>query len=196
MSEYPKTVDCDSSAIVLRQFESGDLEAMKAFALSLPRHDLLFLARDIRHPKVLAAWMAAIDAGEIDSLVALDGETIVGSTAVVRDELGWSPHVAELRLLIAEEMRGRGLGRILLQHCFADAVDDGAEKLTARMTPDQRGAIQLFEEMGFRGEALLRDQVRDLDGQLHDLAILSLDVARQGAQHGAYGFGDDVAHDA
>lgn len=196
MSEYPKTVDCGGTPIILRQFVAADIDAMTAFALSLPRHDLLFLARDIRHPKVLFAWLTAIAEGEMDSLVALDGDTIVGSTAVVRDELGWSPHVAELRILIAEEMRGKGLGRILIQHCYADAVDAGAEKLIARMTPDQRGAIALFEEMGFRGEAMLRDHVRDHQGQVHDLAILSLDVARQGAQHGAYGFGDNVAHDA
>ena len=98
--------------------------------------------------------------------------------------------MAELRILISEDMRGKGLGRILLQHCFADAVDSGAEKLMARMTPDQRGAIALFEEMGFRGEAMLRDHVRDRDGKVHDLAILSLDVARVAAQHGAFGFSE------
>lgn len=193
MSEYPKTIDCGGASIALRKLDAGDVEAMKAFATSLPKHDLLFLARDIRHPKVLAAWLTAIAEGEITSLIALDGDHIVGSTAIVRDELGWSPHVAELRILIAEEMRGKGLGRALLQHCYADAIDAGAEKLIARMTPDQRGAIALFEEMGFRGEALLRDHVRDLDGKVHDLAILSLDVARQGVQHGAYGFGESYA---
>jgi L-amino acid N-acyltransferase YncA len=193
LSEYPKVIDCGGTALTLRKFGSADLAAMTEFALALPRHDLLFLARDIRHPKVLSAWLASIADGEIDSLVALDGDRIVGSTAVVRDELGWSPHVAELRILIAEDMRGKGLGRMLVQHCFADAIDAGAEKLIARMTPDQRGAISLFEELGFRGEALLRDHVRDLDGQVHDLAILSLDVARQGAQHGAYGFANDYA---
>src|ERR1700739_499619 len=45
------------------------------------------------------------------------------------------------------------------------------------------------EEMGFRAEARLRDQVRDADGTKHDIAILSLDVLRQGGQHRAYGIG-------
>lgn len=188
MSDYPKTVDCGGSAVVLKPFEQGDFGAVQAFAGGLPVHDLLFLARDIQHPKVMSAWLDSIAEGEIVSLVALDGEDVVGTTAIVRDALGWSPHVAEIRLLVGEEMRGKGLGRILLQHSFADAVDAGAEKLIARMTPDQRGAIQLFEEMGFRGEALLRDHVRDRSGQVHDLAILSLDVARLGAHHGALGF--------
>ncbi len=190
MSDYPKTVKCGGRPILLKDFETSDLGAVKEFATALPAHDLLFLARDIQHPKVIAAWVDAIADGTIQSVLAMAGDHVVGSTAIVRDLRGWSPHVAELRLLIAEEYRGKGLGRILLNHCFADAVDAGAEKLIARMTPDQRGAISLFEEMGFRAEAMLRDHVKDHDGTVHDLAILSLDVARQGAQHGALGFAE------
>ena len=48
----------------------------------------------------------------------------------------------------------------------------------ARMTPDQKAAITVFEECGFRAEALLRDHVRDADGALHDLVFLALDLAR------------------
>jgi L-amino acid N-acyltransferase YncA len=190
VSDYPKIVDCGGSALTLRGFESSDLAAVKTFASELPAHDLLFLSRDIQHPKVITAWFDAIADGTISSLLALSGDVVVGSTAIVRDHHGWSPHVAELRVLIAEEYRGKGLGRILLQHCFTDAVDAGAEKLIARMTPDQRGAISLFEEMGFRGEAMLRDHVRDHEGTVHDLAILSLDVARVAAQHRAFGFAE------
>ncbi|MBK7284685.1 MAG: GNAT family N-acetyltransferase [Sphingomonadales bacterium] len=176
--------------LTLVHFGAAHLGAVKAFAQSLPAHDLLFLSRDIKQPKVISAWLNSIADGEISSLVAMEGDKVVGTTAIVRDPLGWSAHVAELRILISEEMRGKGLGRILLQHCFVAAIENGAEKLMARMTPDQRGAISLFEEMGFRGEAMLRDHVRDSEGKVHDLAILSLDVARAEAQHGAFGFND------
>lgn len=183
-------VDCGGTPILLTHFEAVHLGAVKAFAQSLPSHDLLFLARDIQHPKVISAWLDSIADGEISGLVALDGDKVVATTAIVRDPLGWSAHVAEIRILISEKMRGKGLGRILLQHSFTSAVENGAEKLMARMTPDQRGAIALFEEMGFRGEAMLRDHVRDREGKVHDLAILSLDVARMEAQHGAFGLSD------
>jgi hypothetical protein len=61
------------------------------------------------------------------------------------------------------------------------------EKLTAQMTADQRGALAVFESMGFRGEALLRDHVKDRDGVKHDLVILGHDVARFQAQMQVYG---------
>jgi hypothetical protein len=38
------------------------------------------------------------------------------------------------------------------------ALGLGVEKLTAQLTADQRGALTVFESMGFRGEALLRDR--------------------------------------
>ncbi|HUQ13470.1 MAG TPA: GNAT family N-acetyltransferase [Novosphingobium sp.] len=171
----------------IRGFEAGDKAALERFVAALPAHDLLFLSRDLRQPKVVSAWLEATAAGEIDSLVALDGGEIVATTASVRDPLGWSPHVCEIRLLVLPEWRGKGLGRVLLERCVDAAIAKGASKLVARMTPDQAGAITLFEETGFRGEALLRDQVRDDAGQLHDLAILALDPARRAANQEAYG---------
>ena len=70
--------------------------------------------------------------------------------------------------------------RISLDNC-------GFEKLTARMTLDQNAAITVFEELGFKREAMLRDHVKDRDGKKHDLLILSHDVEGFLAQMHAYG---------
>ena len=188
MSEFPKQIDCKGTQIELRLMTGDDAEAITAFAKKLPVHDLLFLGRDIQHAKVMNAWADAVANGEMVSLIAVRDGEVVGTSAIVRDHFGWSPHVAELRLLIDETMRGKGLGRKLLEASFKLAIDGGAEKLIARMTPDQTGAIIMFEDLGFRGEALLKDHVRDRDGEPHDLAIFSLEVARALAQQRAYGF--------
>ncbi|MCW6529601.1 GNAT family N-acetyltransferase [Sphingomonas lycopersici] len=172
----------------IRRFRSPDRDAMIAFAQDLPEHDLLFLGRDLKHPRVVEAWLTAIDDGWIDSLLAEKDGEIVGSVALVRDPLGWSAHVGEVRLLVSSERRGAGLGRDLLQAIMAVAVERRLAKLTAAMTPDQRNSVALFESLGFRGEALLKNQVRDRSGQPHDLAILSLDLARHEASQRAYGF--------
>jgi L-amino acid N-acyltransferase YncA len=183
-----KTLDIDGRPIHIRAFERSDVVAVGQFAASLPAHDLLFLSRDIQHARVIEAWAQSIVDGEIESLIALDGETVVATTAIVRDPLSWSPHVAEIRLLVAASVRGRGLGRLLLDGSIALASERGATKLIARMTPDQRGAIALFEESGFRGEAMLRDHVRDRDGKVFDLAILALDTRRARDTKASWGF--------
>lgn len=169
----------------IRRFEAGDKDAMLAFAATLPEHDLMFLGRDLRHPRVVAAWLEAIEAGWIDSLVAQDkDDALVGTAALVRDPLSWSGHVGEVRLLVDPTRRGAGLGRDLLEALFAIAAQHGLSKLSARMTPDQAGSVALFESLGFRGEALLKGEVRDTQGKVHDLVILSLDIERANA-HGA-----------
>ena len=172
----------------IRRFQPDDREAMAAFARSLPEHDLLFLGRDLRHPRVIAAWLDAIEQGWIDSLIAEEDGVIVGTAALVRDPLGWSAHVGEVRLLVASDRRGAGLGRDLLEGLFAIASVHELAKLTAAMTTDQQGSIALFENLGFRAEAMLKDQVRGRDGRSHDLAILAYDVSRVSARHSALGF--------
>ena len=66
----------------------------------------------------------------------------------------------------------------------------GAEKITAYMTIDQKGAQAVFEGLGFSIEAVMRDQVRDPDGRKFDMLILSHDVARVSARHEAYGLNE------
>ena len=175
--------------VTIRRFRAEDIDAMLRFARGLPEHDLLFLGRDIKHRKVVEAWLEAVEDGFIDSFIAEDGDAIVGTCALVRDPLGWSTHVGEVRLLVSPQLRGQGVGRRLLDEMFKVAVQRELKKLVAQMTPDQRYAIRLFEEHGFRGEALLKSHVMDRQGDVHDLAILSLDLGELAARHEAFGLG-------
>jgi RimJ/RimL family protein N-acetyltransferase len=187
MRTYPRRFSCGGAEIEFRFMKPDDAGAVWSFARSLPAHDLLFLPRDITHEKVLAAWVEEIGRGALTSLLALHDGAVVGCSTIARDPLSWSPHVGELRILVAPGMRGKGLGRRLTQESFAVALGLGIEKMVAQMTTDQRGALAVFETMGFRPEALLREQVRDRNGSKHDLVVLSHDVARFHAQLEAYG---------
>jgi RimJ/RimL family protein N-acetyltransferase len=184
---FPRTVALGGGDVELRFMRAGDEAAVLAFARELPAHDLLFLPRDIAQPKVLAAWVREIERGAMTTLLALRGADVVGCATIVRDPLSWSPHVAELRIVVARTARGGGLGRVLSTAAGELAVQTGIEKLVAHMTPDQIGAVTVFETMGYRAEALLRDHVKDGDGVKHDLVILSLDVERFRARAAAYG---------
>ncbi|MGH7842314.1 MAG: GNAT family N-acetyltransferase [Candidatus Binataceae bacterium] len=185
--EYPRTVSLKDGAIILRYLAASDREAALTFARALPAHDLLFLRRDITRPEVIDLWLDGIKRGRVISVVAEREGAVQGYATVDRGELSWSPHVAELRVLVGATMRGKGLGQILTQEAFALALGLGIEKIIAQMTVDQQGARAVFEGMGFRPEALLRDHVKDRDGRKYDLLILSHDVAKFQAQMEAYG---------
>ncbi|MCJ8156562.1 GNAT family N-acetyltransferase [Sphingomonas sp. LaA6.9] len=182
MNDLPKTIECSGKVVTLRRFRADDLDAMLKFARSLPEHDLLFLDRDLKHRKVVDAWLAEIEDGFIDSLIAEAPSGVVGTSALVRDPLGWSTHVGELRLLVSPKLRGVGLGRAMLEESFRMALQRDLRKLIARMTPDQTAAIALFEDLGFVREALLADHVMGRDGVTHDLIVLSQTVERAAAR--------------
>ena len=183
----PRDVACEDRLITLRYMVVEDEAAVLAFAQALPDHDMLFLPRDIAQPKVLSAWVREIGRGTLTTVLALDGDTVVGTAAIVRDPHAWSPHVGELRVVTSASMRGKGLGRAMIETCFAIMLQNGMEKITAQMTLDQTGAIAVFESLGFRSEGLLREQVQDRQGKRHDIVILSHDVAKIMSQMTAYG---------
>ena len=184
---YPRRVNTEAGEIEFHLMTRADEAAVLDFAKALPTHDLLFLPRNISQPKVLSAWVNEIERGDIVSLLALKDSAVVGCGTLVRDSHSWSPHVGEIRMVVSLDVRGKGVGRALSQETFALALGAGLDKLTVQMTVDQRAAIALFESLGFKAEALLRDHVRDVDGQTHDIVVLGHKVAQVRARMEAYG---------
>lgn len=182
MNDLPRTIECGDAIVTLRRFKPEDLEALLRFMRTLPEHDLLFLGRDLRHRKVIEAWLGEIEDGFIDSLIAEAPQGVVGTSALTRDPLGWSTHVGEVQLLVAPALRGEGLGRAMLEEGFRIAHQRQLQKLVARMTPDQTAALALFESLGFDREALLGNHVMDRNGAVHDLIVLSQSVAGAAGQ--------------
>jgi RimJ/RimL family protein N-acetyltransferase len=190
---YPRHVRTEAGDVEFRLMSRADEAAVLAFAQKLPTHDLLFLPRNISQPKVLTAWINEIERGAITSLLAIKDGNVVGCGTLVRDPHSWSPHVGGIRMVVSSDVRGQGVGRALSQETFALALGTpGVEKLVAQMTVDQAAAIALFESLGFKAEALLRDHVRDASGQTHDIVVLGHNIAQFGAQLEAYGLPDAV----
>jgi ribosomal protein S18 acetylase RimI-like enzyme len=146
-------------------------DALVAFFRALPDGDRTFIKEDVTDPATVRAWVADPAGGSRWVAVADDG-AVRGYVAVLPLS-GWSDHVGEVRLVVAPASRGTGLGRDLARHALAQAVEAGLRKLVVEVVPDQGPALALFTALGFTGEALLRDQIRDRDGELRDLMVLA-----------------------
>ncbi|MEJ8845027.1 GNAT family N-acetyltransferase [Variovorax rhizosphaerae] len=188
---YPHNLDCNGTDVQIDLLRAGDEDELMAFAQALPEHDLLFMSRDIGQPRVMKAWIReSVELRRMPSLVARARGKVIGCTALMHDDHSWSPHMGELRVVVSADARGLGLGRHLIQEGFVQALSIGLEKLVAQMTTDQRGAIALFESMGFRPEALLAAHVRDRSGRKHDIVMLSHDVAAAQGRMAVMGLGE------
>lgn len=173
---YPWKLSLDGHEITFRLMEASDRDAMLAFAGSLPPNDLLFLRLDITQPDCVDEWIGNIHAGRTITILAEAEGKIAGYASLHHNEVLWTRHVGELRVLISLDYRGIGLGKKLTNEAFAIAKEMGLKKIVAQMTTDQRSARQVFERLGFRPEALLGDFVIARDDRTRDLLIMSYDV--------------------
>ncbi len=187
MDSYPKTVPLRTGSAVLRPLAQGDAEEVLTFARSLPVHDLMFLRRDITNPATVAHWIEEVDLGLALIIIAeIDGR-MAGYGMLSLNDLDWSRHLAELRVLVHPDFRETGLGRTMIREVFHLAVGRGIEKVIARMTLDQTAARSLFQELGFRPEALHENEVKDRSGKRHDVLRMAVDVQALLARRDSYG---------
>lgn len=174
---YPREVQLAQGSVTLRLMGRSDREAVLSFARGLPPHDLLFLRLDITSSEGVDQWIGNIEQGRTATVLAEAGGAIVGYASVHHNETMWNRHIGEIRVIVSSEHRKHGLGRRLTDEVFTIAKELGLSKITAQMTPDQRGARATFERLGFQPEALLADFVVDREGKTHDLLIMTNDVA-------------------
>jgi ribosomal protein S18 acetylase RimI-like enzyme len=170
-------------------------DALLRFFGGLPEGDLTFIKEEVTDPETVRAW--ATDTGRGGRWVAVDDgsgdDAEVTGYVAVRPLPGWSDHVGEVRLVVSAGHRGSGLGRELARRALVEAVGAGLKKLVVEVVADQGAALALFTALGFTGEALLVDQIRDRSGQLRDLLVLSHHVQKTWEEMDTIGIADDLS---
>ena len=167
-------------------------DALLRFFAALPEGDLTFIREEVHDPETVRSWASGSSAGgrwvSVD-----DGSDEVTGYVAVRPLPGWSDHVGEVRLVVAPSSRGSGLGRQLARHALVEAVRAGLTKLVVEVVAEQGAALALFTELGFTGEALLTDQIRDRNGDLRDLMVLAHHVQSTWAGMDAVGVAEELS---
>jgi ribosomal protein S18 acetylase RimI-like enzyme len=156
----------------IRPIEPGDSKALRSFFDRIPEGDRTFIKEDVLDPEIVPEWVQ--DRRSL-RCVAVEGGQIFGCVAVI-PRIGWSSHVGDLRLVVDPARRRQGLGRDLARRGLLDAIRLGLHKLVVEVVADQTPAIAMFQKLGFNGEALLHDYVRDHSGELRDLILLAHSV--------------------
>lgn len=158
----------------IRNPTPDDLEALLDFFERVPEAERTFFKEHVLDRATVESWLTS-DHGRRGLAFDDDGR-VVGYVAVVPLS-GWSDHVGDVRLVVDPARRTQGLGRALARWALLQAVDCGMAKLTVEVVAEQERAVAMFSALGFRAEGLLADHVRDHDGVLRDLVLLSHPVA-------------------
>ena len=158
----------------IRPLDAADVDALDGFFRRIPEGDRTFFREDVLAPGTIERWLADTRSRRY---VAVDGPDVVGYAAVLPG-VGWSTHVAELRIVVDPARRRGGIGRGLARRGVVDAVGDGITKLVVEVFAEQDTTVTMFSALGFEVEGLLKDHVRSQSGDLSDLLVLAHFVDR------------------
>lgn len=187
-ARYPATTTIGGRPYTLRLMTQDDAPLVMTFGRSLSEDDQLYLRRDITRVGEVNAWVRRLSPQSFQTLLLVDEHGAIGAYANIdRSPVPWMYHVAELRVLVGEPLRGLGTARLLTEEAFRVALEMGVEKIIGQLMVEQVDAIAVFRSLGFQPEALLRDHVKDRQGGLHDLVILSCQVGSLGSKLEMYG---------
>ena len=177
--------------MTIAALEPGHLDALRRFLEELPEGDRTFIKEDLTDPACAASWVRG--EGRARRWAALDADNEVLSVVFLAPLTDWSSHVGEIRLVVAGAARGQGVGRVLARHAVVAAAEAGLAKLVVEVVAEQEPAVRMFTELGFVGEALLRDHIRDRSGALRDLLVLAHYADDNWSAMASVGLGDELA---
>lgn len=170
----------------VRELTREDAPAVRDFFATMPAEDRTFFYQDVENPAVIDAWAA--DERRVRRC-ATDDDGRLLALAALQPGVDWTSHVADLVLLVSPEARGQHLGRTLARVMLVEAFRQGYMKVTVMIAADDARAIDMFSKLGFEGEALLRDQLRNpSDGSVRDAVVLAHLVHETWASMSSAGF--------
>jgi len=166
----------DGTPVVIRPMTGDDLERSWSFFRELSAEDRAYLRRDVTRRDVVEERIRAMESVRVRRLVALVGERIVADASLELEDTGWKRHVAEMRLIVAQEYKRRGLGTLMARELYALAAEARVEEIMVKMMRPQRAARSIFRKLGFHEETLLPDYVKDASGKKQDLILMRCDL--------------------
>jgi RimJ/RimL family protein N-acetyltransferase len=162
----------DGTPVVVRQLVIEDLEKSRDFFKSLTLEDRLYLRVDVLDEAVVEKRIKNSGLSRIQRIVAeIDGQ-IVADAGFERRTHGWERHLADFRLIVAPQFRRKGLGMIMAEELYELAVKENVEEMVARFMVPQTAVRKIFERLGFEDDVVLKDFVKDINGQKQDLVIM------------------------
>lgn len=139
----PSLPRAQEAPIVIRAFEPGDAAAFYALNEQwISRH---FGMEERDHLNLGDPQRSILDPGG-HILIAVAGDRAVGCCALIPEHKG---EFELAKMAVAEEMRGRGLGRRILTAAVDLARSLGAHRLTLGSNTKLSDAVHLYESIGF-----------------------------------------------
>lgn len=178
IDSYPKTIMLrDRTDVILRPLAEGDKIALLNFFQGIPEEERFYLKENVASPAVIQTWTSDVDFRRVIPIVAVQGDQIIADATLHRGRAQARQHVGEIRVVVAPAFREVGLGGRLIRELLDIAAGLGLNKAMFELVADHEGAaIAAGASAGFQEVAVLKDHVRDVWGNFHDLVLMELSL--------------------
>ncbi len=177
LDDYPKEIELrDGENAIIRIATHDDETRLALFFLSVPEDQRDFLEYDLSDQESLQGWFGGPHWEEAFPMLAEVNGRIVAVALLKTYRVPWYSHVGETWMIVHENMRGLGLGRIMASEIGGLALDLGIEKIKSEVRADALSAIKILKQIGYVHEGILTDYVKDNQGQTHNVAIMSCNI--------------------
>ncbi|WP_288024486.1 GNAT family N-acetyltransferase [Arthrobacter sp.] len=132
----------------LRPMTPADADAVQAFHMAQSQNSIylrFFTYKSQLTPKELRRF-TELDYRDRVAFVITHHGRIIGIGRYDRLD---NPAEAEVAFNVSDSQQGRGLGSILLEHLAAAARENGIDKFTAEVLPENRKMLQVFSDAGY-----------------------------------------------
>jgi ribosomal-protein-alanine N-acetyltransferase len=117
---------------------------------------------DLHPPWSIDTFRRELEQGERRCyVVARSGRRIVGFAGLLLTVPGAEAHITIIG--VTPDERGRGVGRQLLAHLAAVAIERGADALTLEVRPTNEPAMALYRRFGFAPEGVRKGYYADVE---------------------------------
>jgi phosphinothricin acetyltransferase len=164
--------------VTVRLLTATDRDGLLALFACATKDDLQYFRDDVTNRDLVTSWAEHVDIYRVIPLVAEAGGRITGQGTLHRGR-GYNRHVAEVRLFVCREFRGRGIGTALIQSLIDVAKLADLHHIFTLGASSKPQEIRAFEALGFRTEGALRDRFMDAEGNTFDMIEMSLHLKRE-----------------
>jgi L-amino acid N-acyltransferase YncA len=159
-------VDAESGAVTLRDLRPDDWPAVRVI------YEEGIRGGDATFEMETPSWERWDAAHPELRLVAERNGSVVGWAALSPTSARHCYRgVGEVSVYVAEEARGAGLGRMLLEELVERSEHAGYWTLTAGVFPENEASVRLHQACGFR-EVGVRERLGELRGVWRDVVLL------------------------
>ncbi len=129
------------------------------------------LETELRTPEERRQWMAARAPRHPVVVAVTDGQVVGWGSLNSFNPRPAYDNVVDLSVYVERGWRGRGVGRVLLQHLLARAKALGYHKMVLATFPYNEAGVTLYKKVGFTPVGVYHEQGQ-LDGRWVDVLIM------------------------